>query len=215
MACRMQLTPYSILSLVIIVQALFMQGIWLLLGRRARDIYLGDITRFKAPSSSLSRYYDWRVTSYFNALVEGFAFLVILLGSLIAISVILADFATFLDTILYVVFVMFLSFLSSMQMAWRVKEINDREKSIITSVSTSTDKVGVVKEMVENLIIQGAMGDGRVWFALYRLAQRQNMVGWAIRDVLLEKGKEMMEMQQFTEREQDSTAKDKGPGIES
>lgn len=211
----MQQALYSALAFVIFLHALFMQGVWLYLGRRARNTYLGDIMQFRAPSSAMSRYYDWRVTRFINALIEGVVFLVILLGSLILLSVALADFAAFMGASLYVLFVMFLSFLSSMQMAWRVKEINERENGIMTSIGTSTDKVGIARVLVEDLMIQGSMGDGRVWFALYRLAQRPNQVGWAIRDVLIEKGKEMREMFQDPESERDPTTPDNGPGIES
>jgi len=211
----MQLGFDSMLSFVIIFHALFMQGVWLFLGRRARDRYLGDIMHFRAPSSSLSRFYNWRVSRFFNALVEGIVFLIILLGSLILLSVALMDFAAFIDAIFYVMFVMFLSFLSSMQMAWRVKEINEREHGIISSVSTASDKVGISRDLVENLMVQGSMADGRMWFTLYRLAQRPNQVGWAIRDVLIEKGKEMREMYQYSKSESEPAATDKGPGIES
>jgi hypothetical protein len=211
----MQLTPDGILSFVIFFQALFMQGVWLYLGRRARDRYLGDIMRFRAPSSFTSRYYDWRVTRFINALIEGVVFLVILLGSLILLSVALADFAALMSASLYVVIVMFLSLLSSIQMAWRVKEINERENRIITSIATSVDKVGIARELIENLMIQGSMGDGRVWFALYRLALRPNQIGWAIRDVLIEKDKEMRELFQYSKSGSNLAASDKGPGIES
>jgi len=170
---------------------------------------------FRKPSSVLSRYYDWRVTKFLNALIEGIVFLVILLASLILISIILVDFAAFIDAILYVLFVMFLSFLSSIQMAWRVKEINQRENELRSSISSSTDKIGVAREMIENLIVQGPMGDGRIWFALYRLAQKPNQVGWAIRDVLFEKAKELRAMDQYSTREYNSATRDKGPGIES
>ncbi len=211
----MQLTPYGGLSFVIILHALLMQGIWLYLGRYARNRYLGDIMHFRAPSSTLSRYYDWRVNKFVNALIEGVVFLVILLGSMILLSIALADFAAFMNVILYVIFVMFLSIISAVQMAWRVKEINERENRIITSIGTSIDKVGIARELVEDLMIQGSVGDGRVWFALYRLAQKSNQAGWAIRDVLIEKGKEMREMLQYSESEVDSAAPDKGPGIGS
>lgn len=170
---------------------------------------------FRKPISVFSKYYNWRVTKFFNALLEGVVFLVILLASLILISIALVDFAAFIDASLYVLFVMFLSFLSSVQIAWRVKEINERENELRSSISAAIDKIGVVREMVENLIVQGPMGDGRVWFALYRLAQRPNQVGWAIRDVLLEKAKELREMDQYSTRESDRSARDKGPGIES
>ncbi len=211
----MQFIPYSILSLVIILQALFLQGIWLFIARRARDIYLADIMHFRTPRSALSRYYDWRVSRFLNALMEGIVFLIMLLASIILVSLAMADFSAFLDAIFYVVFVMFLSFLSAMQTTWRVKEINEQENRILASLTSSIDKVGTTREMVENLISQGAMGDGRVWFALYRLAQRQNQVGWAVRDILIEKGKEMKEMDKYTQREQESISRDKGPGIES
>ena len=211
----MQLTPYSTLPLVIIVHALFLQGIWLYLGRRARDRYLGDIMHFRSPSSSMSRYYNWRVTGFANALIEGVIFLAILLISLVLLSVAIADLETFMAANLYVLFVMFLTFMSSMQMAWRVREINQRDSNILTSLGASIDKIGVARDMVENLMIQGSMGDGRVWFALYRLAKRPNQVGWAIRDVLIEKGREMREIYKYETRERDSATRDKGPGIES
>ena len=170
---------------------------------------------FRAASSTLSRYYDWRVSRFINALIEGIVFLVILLGSMILLSVAIASIAAFMDVMLYVVFVMFLSILSSLQMAWRVREINERENSIITSIGTSIDKVGIARQLVEDLMIQGSMGDGRVWFALYRLAQRPNQAGWAIRDVLIEKGREMTEMLQYSNSESDSAVQDKGPGIDN
>jgi hypothetical protein len=199
------------LSIVIIVHALFLQGVWLFMARRARDIYLGDIMRFRSPSSSMSRFYDWRMTKFANAIIEGIIFQVILVGSLIGISVALVNIQAFIDAILYVLFVMFLSFLSSMQTAWRVKEVLERERNLVTSIGTSDDKVGVARDLIENLIVQGSMGDGRVWFALYRLSQRPNQVGWAIRDVLIEKGKELREMNQYQPKDPATT--DKGPGI--
>ena len=211
----MQLTPYSTLPLVIIVHALFLQGVWLYLGRRARDKYLGDIMHFRNPSSSMSRYYDWRVAKFANALIEGVVFLAVLFLSLVILSVAIANLDMFMAAGLYVLFVMFLSFLSSMQMAWRVREINQRESNILSTLGSSIDKIGVARDIIENLMIQGSMGDGRVWFALYRLAQRPNQVGWAIRDVLIEKGKEMREMYKYEVREPDTSTRDKGPGIES
>ena len=105
----MQQSLYSALSFVIFFQALFLQGVWLYLGRRARDVYLGDIMQFRKPSSLISKYYDWRVTSFVNALVEGIVFLFILLSSLILLSLSIADFAAFVDAMLYVLFVLFLT----------------------------------------------------------------------------------------------------------
>ena len=211
----MQLISFSPLVYVIVIQVLFMQMIWIYLGRRAEGLYLGDIMHFRAPSSSLSRFYDWRVSKFVNAVIEGIVYLVILLASLILVSVLLIDFAAFMDAIFYVVFMMFFSAISSIQMAWRVRGVNERENRIISLIGTATDKVGLARDMIEDLLNQGQMADGRVWFALYRLAQRQNRVGWAIRDVLIEKSKDLRELQKPPESQANSKPRDKGPGIES
>lgn len=211
----MQLIPFGTLAYVIIIQVLFIQMIWLFLSRRAEGSYLGDIMHFRTPSSSLSRFYDWRISRFTNAVIETIAYLIILLASLILVSVVLVDFAAFMDAILYVAFMVFLSVITAVQMVWRVRGINEREGRILSLVSTATDKVGLVRQMVEDLISQGRMGDGRVWFSLYRLAQRQNRVGWAIRDVLIEKRSDLKELQRYSESQETPASRDKGPGIET
>ena len=102
-----------------------------------------------------------------------------------------------------------------MQHAWRVKEVVDSEGRIDTAIKTSTDKIGVVKMMVDDLYLQGVMGDGRTWFALFKLAQRQDQVGWVIRDVLLEKGKEedARFSRQSTKPSSADSSADSGPDI--
>ena len=95
------------------------------------------------------------------------------------------------------------------------KEYNiEFENKTSEDIMIKADKLRL-GELIENLMIQGSMGDGRVWFALYRLAQRPNQVGWAIRDVLIEKGKEMREMFQYSKSEGDQAPRDEGPGIDS
>jgi hypothetical protein len=203
------------LTFVIFLQAVLLQSVWLLIGRRARDRYLYDIMHFRKPTSSMSRYYHWRVTSYGNAILEGIAFQFILVGSLVIVSVLIADLSLLFDSFLFVLFVMILSFISSMQMAWRVREINIQEDRIITGVGSSIDKYGIAKDMVDNLFMQGAMGDGRVWFALYRIAQEPNPVGYIIRDVLIEKNREVAESRKYAMTDTRNTSDDSGPGIES
>ncbi len=211
----MQLSAYSMLTFVIFIQALVLQTVWLFIGRRARDKYLNDIMHFREPTSAMSRYYNWRVTHSVNAVLEGILFQFILVGSLVIGSVLIADLSLFTDSILFVIFVMMLSFISSMQMAYRVKEINDREFRITTSVRGSTDKFGIARNMVDDLYVQGSMGDGRVWFALYRLAQEPNPVGYVIRDVLLEKNREVARSRKYAKTNDSFSTSDKGPGIES
>ena len=64
------------------------------------------------------------------------------------------------------------------------------ENRIISAIRTANDKISVARMMVDDLYMEGAMGDGRKWFALFKIAQRQDQIGWVIRDVLIEKGKE-------------------------
>jgi len=181
---------YSAVSLLFILQALVLQSVWLYLGRISRNKYLEDIMTFRAPSSKLSRYYGWRITSFENAFGEGVVFLVLLVSSLYTIGFSLFTIQDVNGAFLIVVFVVFLSFLSALQHSWRVKEVVDGEGRIDTAIRTANDKIGVARLMVDDLYLQGVMGDGRTWFALFKLAQKQDQVGWVIRDVLLDKGKE-------------------------
>ena len=170
---------------------------------------------FRTPSGRLSRYYHWRVTSFENAIKEGVAFLVLLVSSLYALGFAMFPVDLVNGAFLIVVFVVFLSLLSALQHAWRVKEVVDGEGRISTAIQTSTDKIGVAKMMVDDLYLQGAMGDGRTWFALFKLAQKQDQVGWVIRDVLLEKGKEEDARfeRQSTKPSSSDTSTDAGPEI--
>ncbi|MBE0527183.1 hypothetical protein E4H12_07710 [Candidatus Thorarchaeota archaeon] len=207
---------FNPVSLVFILHGLFLQSIWLYLGRISRNGYLSDIMTFRTPSSRLSRYYRWRVTSFENAIKEGIVFLALLVSSLYALGFSLFPVDQVNGAFLIVVFVVFLTFLSALQHAWRVKEIVDGEGRINTAIQTSTDKIGVARMMVDDLYLQGDMGDGRTWFALFKLAQRQDQVGWVIRDVLLEKGKEedsRFQRQSVKSSSADSST-DSGPEID-
>lgn len=205
---------YSPVSLVFILQALLLQAIWLYLGRVSRNRYLTDLMTFQAPSSRLSRYYHWRVTSLENALGEGIIYLLILIVSLYGLGFALFDFEQVNGAFLIVLFVVFLSLLSALQHAWRVKEVVDNESRIAIGIQIATNKIGVTRMMVDDLYIQGAMGDGRTWFALFKLAQRQDQVGWTVRDVLLEKGKEEDARLQGPESSSISSSNDTGPDID-
>jgi len=169
---------------------------------------------FRSPSSRLSRYYHWRVTSFQNALIEGSVFMILLVGSIILLTTILYGFELMMNSGFIVFFIVFLSFISVMQHAWRVKEVVDSQSRIVASVGYSKDKIGVTKEMVENLYMQGPMGDGRTWFALFRLAQRPDTIGYTIRDVLIETGKREDSRYQKSKTDLGSSSGN-GPGIDS
>jgi len=130
------------------------------------------------------------VNRFENALGEGAVFLILLVASLYAIGFSLFPIDDVNAAFPIVLFVVFLSLISALQHAWRVREVVEAEGRIVTAIKTSTDKIGVAKMMVDDLYLQGAMGDGRTWFALFKIAQRQDQVGWVIRDVLIDKGKE-------------------------
>jgi hypothetical protein len=209
-------TFFNLVMVVFFMHALFLQSVWLYLGRIARNQYLADIMSFRTPSSRLSRYYEWRVRRFENALVEGAIFLILLVGSLYAIGFSLFPISDVNDAFPIVLFVVFLSLISALQHAWRVKEVVDAEGRIVTAIKTSTDKVGVAKMMVDDLYLQGAMGDGRTWFALFKIAQKQDQVGWVIRDVLIEKGREedaRFQRQSSPPSSKESSTEREGPGI--
>ncbi len=200
--------------LMIILQALFIQSIWLALGRIARNRYLEDIMHFRSPSSLLSRYYGWRTDSFVNAIAEGVMLEFVLVASLIGFSLLLASLEALFAQGFLVLFVVVLTFLSSVQLAWRIREITSAENRITDSIGPTRDKIGFASDIVDNLYSQGEMGDGRVWFALFRMSQRQDPVGWAIRDVLLEKSKEEQErMLKRSAAQPDSEDPTTGPGI--
>jgi hypothetical protein len=186
------------------------------MGRISRNRYLRDIMTFRTPSGRLSKYYAWRVTSFGNAIKEGIVFLVLLTSTLYTLGFALFPIDQVNGALAIVLFVVFLSLLSALQHAWRVKEVVDGEERICAAIKTSTDKIGVAKMMIDDLYLQGAMGDGRTWFALFKLAQKQDQVGWVIRDVLMEKGKEeeaRFQRQNASPNSLDSK-KDTGPEID-
>ncbi len=203
----------STVSFVIVLLALLLQTIWLLIGRISRDRYLGDIMRFRTPSSTLSKYYSWRVEYSANGIVEGFVFIFILLVAVIGMGLMVFTMELVMQSLPIILIVVFLSLISSIKHAWRVKEINNTEARIVTSVKTSGDKIGVAKRMVDELYNQGSMGDGRTWFALFKVAQKKDQVGWAIKDVLIEKGKEEEKRLDRQKANQSTPETDGGPGI--
>ncbi len=203
----------STVTVVIVLLALLLQALWLLIGRISRDKYLQDIMRFRTPSSTLSKYYNWRVERSANGIVEGFMFIFILMVSVVELGLMIFTMELLIQSIPIILIIVFLSLISTIQHSWRIKEINDTETRIITSIKTSSDKIGVAKRMIDELYHQGPMGDGRTWFALFKLAQRRDQVGWAIKDVLIEKGKEEEARILRQKSGQDTPETDSGPEI--
>ncbi len=174
------------ISVMVFVTAMFIQMLWTYIGRKGRDSYLRDIGDFRKPDSSLSRYYNWRVDSVRNAIVDGAIFDILLLLILIVLLLMTLEIYQIPDALVYVAFVMVLSSASTIQAANRIKGLKQREMNIIKQVEEATDKITAAREIAIFLISAGPTSDGRMWFAFYRIGQRQDPIGWAVRDVLLD-----------------------------
>ena len=209
---RMQLT-LDMLTYTIVIVGIIFQTIWLLIGRKGRNSYMGDITHFRKPSTYLSQLYAWRLKDMYNPVIEGILFEVFLIIAVLSVGMYSADFASLYAASTIIALVILLSFLSSIQMARRVKNLGDLEMSIVQRLKFANDKIGSARELVKSLYDEGPMGDGRKWFALSKLAQRDDNTGYAIRDVLLEKGKEMVKRSFYGTVIRESETSEKGPGI--
>lgn len=205
----------QVYSFVVIINALFLQGVLLFIVRRGRNQYLNDITHFRPPKSFLSRYYSWRIAQLRNVLIETVLFQVILVGSIIGILLFSEILYLLTPLMPYVLFVAILSLVSSLQMSWRVKEIIERERIVISRFKDADDKVGLAQQMVEDLYQAGAYADGRAWFALFKITLRQDTIGWSVRDVLVEKSRMIADrLQTHISEATEIDRPSKGPEIE-
>jgi hypothetical protein len=208
----MQLT-LDFLSYIIVIVGLIFQTAWLLVGRKSKKSYISDITHFRRPSTYSSRLYAWRLKDMYNPLIEGVLFEMFLIITVLGIGIFLTDFDSLSATSSLIVLIMVLSFLSAIQMARRSNNLNKLETSIIQRLKFSDDKIGSIREFVDNLYHQGQFGDGRIWFALFKLAQKENITGYAVRDVLLEKGKKMVKRSFYGHTIREEKSDENGPGI--
>ncbi|MFW9954679.1 MAG: hypothetical protein ACFFD3_09015 [Candidatus Thorarchaeota archaeon] len=172
--------------IMIVLTALFVQMVWMTIARRARDRYLRDMANFRKPESPFSRYYGWRVDSLRNSILDGVAVEVILIVSLLLLLFLSLEPFEIPSVFPVVIFVIVLSSMSTAQTAYRVKGLKFRETLISKELELSVDKVAAARNMAINLLSAGKAADGRVWFALYRVGQRQDPIGWSVRDVLLD-----------------------------
>ncbi|MHA1959202.1 MAG: hypothetical protein ACW99U_03180 [Candidatus Thorarchaeota archaeon] len=206
----MQLAPVFIYYIVFGV-GLLVQFVWIVLGRWARNSYLRAVTHFSRPSSTLGRFYGWRMSKPYNVLLEG---AVLDLGILAAMVVLVFPFVSLgeiFDTLPILALVLGLTFLSAVQEANRIRAVLRAEQHLLRDINTDTDRVGRVELIVENLLSQGRLADGNVWMALFNIALLQNPIGYAVRDVLLEKRDEFPRAREPGDRSLGSP--DDGPGI--
>lgn len=200
-------------SIFLLLNALFIQIAWMSIARRARDMYLRDLAGMRKPASRLSRYYGWRVSSVANSILDGVIFLSVLVIAL-TLMIDLSQFVSFLPLI---VFVIILSGAVTVQSAYRVRQSITRETFLTTKMEESSDRISTARSEVIPLLSAGPLADGRMWFTLYRVAQRQDPIGWALRDVLQdEEFKEKYRNVDFTavpSSETEDPTSEEGPGI--
>ncbi|MBD3405850.1 MAG: hypothetical protein GF411_06950 [Candidatus Lokiarchaeota archaeon] len=184
-------TSLDILVLEVIGIGVIFQIIWLFITRFGRDQYLSDLTRFSKPNSRLSKFYSWRMESTNNALKEGIAVISIVLIITVSLSITQQGIESLLFLLPYLLFVIALVVLSVIQVIVRVHRLSKREDELLAKMKNKEDKINEAQQIVDWLYSQGKDGDGRLWFILYRAAQLPNPIGYAIRDALFEKRKEI------------------------
>ena len=184
---------FTMLSTIIVMTGLFLQFLWLFISRIGKNRYLDDITSYRKLSSRLSRYYSWRLQSVGNVLMESIVLVIVVLAISTGLVIVVTLTVDLLTLIPIYAFVGVLTLVSGLQTTWRVKGLLKVQNEITVGLENETDKIGKVRELADKLDVTGSTTDGRVWFALFRLAQEQNAVGWSIRDVLLAKRKEIQE----------------------
>ncbi|MHA2072861.1 MAG: hypothetical protein ACW985_13895 [Candidatus Thorarchaeota archaeon] len=179
----------SLYSFTVVINALLLQGILIYLVRGGRNAYLNSVMNFRKPKSSLARYYAWRTKRLLNTVIEGIVYEIILIGSIVVILYPRGGVQLILDLLAITAFVVVLSSISSIQMIRRVSEVLKKEVIVLKRIEDSDDRIDLIRQMVEELYQAGAYADGHIWFALFKIAQQQDVVGWSVRDVLMEKSK--------------------------
>jgi hypothetical protein len=206
---------FSLHTFTVVINALFLQGILIYLVRGGRNAYLNSIMNFHKPKSSLARYYAWRTKRLLNTVIEGVIFEIILIGSIVIILYPRGGVQLILDLLAITVFVVVLSSISSIQMVWRVREVLNKEKVVLKQLKDSTDRIDLIRQMVEELYQAGAYADGHTWFALFKIAQQQDVVGWSVRDVLMDRSKAIAErIDSHMSEIGRKPNSEKGPGIQ-
>ncbi|UCE11621.1 MAG: hypothetical protein JSW61_06735 [Candidatus Thorarchaeota archaeon] len=190
---------------------LLVQFVWIVIGRGARNSYLRSVTHFSRPSSTLGRFYTWRISRVYHVLLEGIALDLGILAAMVVLVFPSVSLVEIIDTLPILALVLVLTFMSAVQEANRIRAVLRAEQHLLRDISSDTDKVGRVELIVESLLSQGKMADGSVWMALFNISLVQNPIGYAVRDVLMEKRSEFPRAR--GPGKEPSVSPDNGPGI--
>ncbi|NHJ12161.1 MAG: hypothetical protein EAX95_00710 [Candidatus Thorarchaeota archaeon] len=203
-------------SYLILINALFLQGVWIYLGRKGEEAYIDDLINFRPPNSTLSRFYGWRVSNIANAVTEGVGFIVALLLTIVGLAALAGDIMILIPLVPILIFVVFMSLISVVQMTRRVTFVVQKEAEVSKRLTAAEFKIEEAQNLVDSLSSAGQFADGRLWFVLFRISARKDPVGYAVRDVLIEKGKSMLRQLKAEDarRVSDKSPSSGGPDIE-
>jgi len=176
---------------VILIAGFAVQSVWMVLTRIGREQYIRSITSFQKPSSPSGRYYGWHLSRPRNAAIEGALLDVVLVLLVFYLALALADIYAIIPILPILFLVLLLSSIVPFQTASRIGGLAAIERKLYDNVSASADKVGQTRVIIENLLSPAQIPDGRYWFALFRIALREDPVGWSVRDVLMEKARDL------------------------
>lgn len=163
----------------------------MLFTRRGREGYIRSITNFRKPSSASERFYGWHLSSPGNAALEGTIIDSVIILLVLYVTFTFADMSYFVGALPVLILVLVLSIAGPIQTARRVGGLVRIERKLYDDINTAPDKVSQVRTIIDNLLSPLQVPDGRYWFALFRIALRQDPVGYSARDVLMEKAKEL------------------------
>jgi hypothetical protein len=206
---------FGMTSFFIIMTALFIQMVWLWITRKGRKEYIRDLTSFRSPSGRFSKYYQWTISRLANALADAVVFEIVLVIAITVLLYFTEGISAFWTYLPIIVFVLILSSLSSLQVAYRVRKLLAKEDQLLEKMESAEHKIDKAKQIVDSLKGEGPEGDGREWFALYKISQRTDPIGYSVRDVLMEMQKGAVEPSGAVyQPAQDTTPGDVGPGIQ-
>ncbi|MGV9169501.1 MAG: hypothetical protein ACOC38_06110 [Promethearchaeia archaeon] len=190
----MQITlPAELLTYLIIGAVLLIQFVWMWLIRKGRDFYLRDIAHLRRASGMLSKYYHWRISGVRNAIGEGVIFEFVLIVAIVGISYLMSTISALLQILPILLMVVGLSLISVVQGIRRVRSLNQKEESVLEQLEEAEYKVEEARDIVDRLAQTDAESSGEMWFALFKLATRQDLIGVSVREVLQERAKYLSE----------------------
>lgn len=167
-------------NMVLVV--LTFQFFWLLIGQRGKEEYFRALGAFRRPSTALSRYWQWRISSVRNAIIEGVVFIGGLLLILARYFEALPN-ITMLVVMLVIIGLPAISAGHSIAQTYRFLRI---EAGVEAKLNESIDVGERVREIIAKLEMRGERSSGQVWLALFRIAQHRDRVGYEVMDALME-----------------------------